>query len=271
MTISTSVQTDDATAAQASAVAESRKKAPAWARFFYACTDRSLELGGGPRIATVQWAVNFHKIVTAFLIYGMMVHYDNYSTAAWVYLGLHGTYGYAWLIKDLAYPNAAFEKQRMTIGGIVYLYGGLVAWYWLMPWLLIARHIEPPGATVFLAVAVFILGITFVATADVQKNLTMRFRKGLITDGVCTYTRNPNYLGEIMIYGAFALMASHWIAWAILAWACITTFFPRMLVKDASISRHPGWAEYKARSGLLIPWAFFNGRAIADLWRKGAV
>jgi len=44
-----------------------------------------------------------------------------------------------------------------------------------------------------------------------------------------------------------------------------------MLVKDASISRHPGWAGYKARSGLLIPWAFFNGRAIADLWRKRAV
>jgi hypothetical protein len=33
---------------------------------------------------------NFHKIVTLFIIYGMMVHCDNFSTAAWVYLGLHG-------------------------------------------------------------------------------------------------------------------------------------------------------------------------------------
>jgi protein-S-isoprenylcysteine O-methyltransferase Ste14 len=270
MKVDKTAAADPAAAAPACTTAESRRKAPAWARFFYDTTERALELGGGPRIATVQWAVNFHKIVTAFLICGMMLYYDNTSMAAWVYLGLHGTYGYAWLIKDLACPNAAFERQRMTIGGIIYLYGGLIAWYWLMPWLLIARHIEPAGITVFLAVAIFILGITFVATADVQKNLMMRFRRGLITDGVCTYTRNPNYLGEIMIYSAFALMASHWIAWIVLAWACVTVFLPRMLVKDASISRHPGWAEYESRSGLLIPCAFFNGRALADLCRRRA-
>jgi protein-S-isoprenylcysteine O-methyltransferase Ste14 len=270
MTLDTATAVEPASAVQASAVAESRKKAPAWALFLYEVTERLLEFGGGPRIATLQWAVNFHKIVTAFLIYGMMVHYDNYSMAAWVFLGLHGTYGYTWLIKDLAFPNAAFVKQRLTIFGIAYLYGGLIAWYWLMPWLLISRHIEPTGVVVFLAVAIHTLGVTLMATADVQKNLTMRFRKGLFTDGVCTYTRNPNYLGEIMIYGAYALLASHWLAWAILAYACVFMFLPRMLVKDASISRHPGWAVYKARSGLLIPWAFFNGRAFADLWRGRA-
>lgn len=250
------------------AVAERRQKVPAWARFFYWCFDYFTEFGGGPRIATLQWAVNFHKIITAFLIYGMMFHYDNYSIAAWVYLGMHGIYGYTWLIKDLAYPNPGFEKKWMTIGGLIYLYGGLIAWYWLMPWLLISRHVEPSGVTIFLAIAVHTLGVTLMATADVQKNLLIRYRKGLITEGVCAYTRNPNYLGEIMIYSAYALMAAHWIAWAILAYACICVFLPRMLVKDASISRHPGWDEYKAKSGLLIPWAFFNGRAIVDLFRQ---
>lgn len=249
------------------AIAESRKKAPGWARFFYWCFDYFTVFGGGPKIVTLQWGVNIHKIFTAFLIYAMMVYYDNFSIAAWVFLSLHGIYGYTWLIKDLAYPNPAFEK-RMTIFGIAYLYGGLIAWYWLMPWLLIARHIEPSGFIIFLAVAVHTLGVTFMATADVQKNLLIRYRKGLITEGVCAYTRNPNYLGEIMIYSAYALLASHWIAWAILFYATVFVFFPRMLVKDASISRHPGWAEYKAKSGLLIPWAFFDGRAIRDLLKK---
>ena len=68
---------------------------------------------------------------------------------------------------------------------------------------------------------------------------------------------------------ALPILASHWIAWAILAYACVCVFFPRMLVKDASISRYPGFEEYRARSGLLIPWAFFNGRAIADLFKRG--
>ena len=252
---------------EAQAIVASRRQAPGWARFFYWCFDYFTDFGGGPKIITLQWAVNLHKIFTAFLIYAMMVYYDNYSVAAWVYLGLHGTYGYTWLIKDLSYPNPAFEK-RMTLFGIVYLYAGLIAWYWLMPWLLIARHLEPSGFMLFLAVTMHTLGVTFMATADVQKNLLFRYKKGLITEGVCAYTRNPNYLGEIMIYAAYALLAAHWIAWAILLYATVCVFFPRMLVKDASISRHPGWAEYKAKSGLLIPWAFFNGRAIGDLLRS---
>ena len=32
----------------------------------------------------------------------------------------------------------------------------------------------------------------------------MRAKKGLITDGLFSRCRNPNYLGEMMIYGAFA-------------------------------------------------------------------
>lgn len=266
--VSPAAAVDPAVALEPGAGSASRPKAPAWARFFFACTDYFITFGGGPRVISVQWAVNVHKIITAFVIYSMMWRYHNFGTAAWVYLGLHGIYGYAWLIKDLAFPNPAFEKQRMTIGGVVYLYGGLIGWYWLMPWLLIARHVEPSGAVIFLAVALHTLGITFLATGDMQKNLMMRYRPGLITDGVCAYTRNPNYLGEIMIYSAYALMASHWVAWAILGYACLTVFFPRMLVKDASISRYPGWAEYKARTGLLIPWALLNGRAIADLLRR---
>lgn len=248
-------------------IAESRKKAPGWARFLYWCFEYFTEYGGGPKIITMQWAVNLQKIATGIITYGMMVYYDNYSTAAWVYLGLHGIYGYTWIIKDLAYPNPSFSEKRMTIFGFVYLYVG-IACYWLLPWLLIARHIDPPGFIVFLSIALCMLGVTFMATADVQKNLLIRHKKGLITGGVFAYTRNPNYLGEIMIYSSFALMASHWIAWVIVIYATVIIFLPRMVVKDASISRHPGWAEYKAKSGLIIPWAFFNGRAIRDLLTK---
>lgn len=39
-----------------------------------------------------------------------------------------------------------------------------------------------------------------------------------------------------------------------------------MFTKDASISRHPGWDEYKAQSGMLIPWRLITGRALFDLF-----
>ena len=62
MTVNTGAVVDSASEAQAGEVAASRKKAPAWARFHYEATERLLELGGGPRVATLQWAVNFHKV-----------------------------------------------------------------------------------------------------------------------------------------------------------------------------------------------------------------
>ena len=47
--------------------------------------------------------------------------------------------------------------------------------------------------------------------ADAQKYFTLRVKRGLITDGVHRYVRHPNYLGEMMIYGSFALMVWHWL------------------------------------------------------------
>jgi Protein of unknown function (DUF1295) len=46
--------------------------------------------------------------------------------------------------------------------------------------------------------------------SDAQKFYILRERKGLIEDGLFTRTRNPNYLGEILIYVSFAIMSMHW-------------------------------------------------------------
>jgi steroid 5-alpha reductase family enzyme len=42
-----------------------------------------------------------------------------------------------------------------------------------------------------------------------QKYFVLRARKGLITDGLFMLCRNPNYLGEMMIYGSFAGLPVH--------------------------------------------------------------
>ncbi len=90
-----------------------REVAPRWA----VAMDRWLrylteDLGGGPRVIRIAQMINFHKVITVFLIYGMMVYFDNYSTAAWIYLALHGTYGYCWLIKDFAFRDIYFDRVR---------------------------------------------------------------------------------------------------------------------------------------------------------------
>ena len=240
-----------------------QESAPAWAtRLFRLQSYLTEDFGGGPRQLKMAWVINFHKFITLFLILGMMFYFDNFSTTAWVYLALHGTYGYCWLIKDFAFRDSNFEA-RVTYPGAVMTYIGLVAWYWLLPYFVISGHIEHGNLMLWFCVTLHTLGIALMLAADLQKNITLRFRRGLITNGVFAYTRNPNYLGEIMIYASYALMAQHWLGWAVVLYSWIGFFLVRMLIKDASISRHPGWAEYKARSGLLIPWDIIFGKAIS--------
>jgi protein-S-isoprenylcysteine O-methyltransferase Ste14 len=237
-----------------------RTQAQAWALWAHkTLTYLTEDLCGGPRLVKMAWAVNFHKVFTGFLIFGMMAWLGNFSTTAWVYLALHGTYGYTWLIKDASFRDANFER-KITFGGTFSLYAGLIGWYWLLPWFFLTRDTEPSGPLLAASIASYILGIALMVAADLQKNLVLQLRKGLITNGVFAFTRNPNYLGEILIYGAFAALAGHWLGWAIVSWLWLAVFLPRMLIKDASISRHPGWAEYAQRSSLLVPWGLLGLR-----------
>ncbi len=45
--------------------------------------------------------INLHKGLTAFVVIGLMILFDNFTIAPYVYLALHGTYGLPWpLIKQ---------------------------------------------------------------------------------------------------------------------------------------------------------------------------
>lgn len=241
-----------------------RAPAPLWAKTVYRTLNYlSEDLGGGSRVMKLATAINFHKLVTFFVILGMMEYTNNYSVGAWVYLCLHGIYGWCWLIKDASGRDASFDRE-VTLGGVFFLYATYAVWIWSLPWLFLSRHIEPSYPTLGFCIGLHTLGVVIMTAADLQKTFTLRLKKGLISNGLFAYTRNPNYLGEIMIYATYAILAASFYGWAFVLVQWCLLFLPRMLVKDASISRHAGWAEYQERSGLLIPWRILNGRAFFD-------
>ena len=238
--------------------------APRWATLVDGLISYVLEdLFSMRRSIPLAWAINVHKIGTLFLILAMMFYYQNFTSAAWVYLALHGIYGYCWMVKDLGFRDGSFHTPITLLGGFL-LYPMLVGWYWLLPWLFISKAMEPTGPQLFLAVAVHTLGITWMIAADCQKYFSLKYNRGLITDGVFKYTRNPNFLGEVMIYGAYALLVNHWLGYLVLSYALIY-FYSRMLVKDASISRYPEWDEYVAQSSRLIPWKMLRPQRDSSL------
>ncbi len=196
--------------------------------------------------------INAHKALVFPLVLGMMRFYGNWSTDAFIYLGIHGSYSLLWLMKEATYPDRRFEERQPFWIGALFIFLPL-AGYYVAPYLLISRHLSVPPYLIGVVLFLFTTGVFLHYVGDAQKFYTLKLRKGLIEDGLFRRTRNPNYLGEILIYTSFALMSLHWLPFVILA-AWVLGFFVRnMLQKDRSLSRYPQFAEYKKRTGLLFP------------------
>ena len=196
--------------------------------------------------------INLHKALVIPVVLAMMLAYGNWSVEAFIYLALHGTYSLLWLVKQALYPDRKFEEQQPLWIGFLYVFVPL-AGYFLAPFLLISRHVVLAPAYIALVLFIYIVGIFLHYVSDAQKYFTLKARKGLITDGLFARTRNPNYLGEILIYFAYAMMSLHWLPFAIEAAWILGFFWPNMRKKDASMARYPEFAAYKARTGMLLP------------------
>lgn len=222
----------------------------------------SIDLGGGPRLLKMSWGINLQKGGTMLFVLGLMVWFDNWTPAAWAYLALHGTYGLCWLLKEAVFPDPGWQR-RVTFGGALMSWVMVLGPYWAIPYLLISSGTEASMARITFATVLHTLGVVTMMGADTQKYFVLRARRGLITDGWFSRVRHPNYLGEMMLYAAYAVLAQHWLPWAILAWVWLGIFLPNMLAKEASMSRYPAWAAYVARSGMVLP-KLFGGGAPAD-------
>jgi protein-S-isoprenylcysteine O-methyltransferase Ste14 len=233
--------------------------APAWAVGMRKFTDYlSKDFLGGPRPWKFAWIINFQK-GGSFFFFGFLIwYYQNTSTAAWVYLALHGGYGLVWLMKDLTFPDPNWQI-KITIGAGINAFLAVLGLYWVFGWLLISRTSQPvyplPEAVWFtLCISLCLLGSVIMIAADAQKFFTLRLQRGLITDGMHRWVRHPNYLGEMMIYGSFAMLVWHWFPVLVLGWVWLGLFAVNMVMKEASMSRYPEWAAYKKRSWWLIPF-----------------
>lgn len=212
---------------------------------------------GGPRLLKLSWVINFQKGGTLFYVLGLMWYFDHWSMAAWVYLALHGSYGLCWLFKEMVFPDSGWQV-RVTIMGALNAFLFVLAPYWIAPTLLVSGWLDVDALsrpTWLLAVCALLhtLGVAFMLCADAQKYFTLKVKRGLITEGCFKHIRHPNYTGEILIYGSYALLVGHWLPWLIVGFVWSTLFATNIAMKEASMSRYPEWDDYVKRSGYLLP------------------
>lgn len=195
--------------------------------------------------------INAHKITTPFVVLGMMYYFNAWSVTAWVYLALHGTYCLLWIIKEYTFRDKRFEEPINPIIGFLFVFT-MLGLYWIAPYIITSRHIEAPGWIISLSVFLTMLGVFYHFVSDAYKYAILSTKKELITTGLFSKTRNPNYLGEMLIYLGFALLALNWLPFVALAYWW-SYFFINMLRKEKSISRYSGYKEWTKKSWLLFP------------------
>jgi hypothetical protein len=101
---------------------------------------------------------------------------------------MHGSYGLVWILKDLAFPDPAWQK-RVTVGGGVNAFLAVLGWYWVFGWLLISgvsrpRYPLPDHAWFALCISLCILGCAIMIAADAQKYFTQERMFWLQQDAV---------------------------------------------------------------------------------------
>jgi len=208
----------------------------------------------GPNCVPWFWIINLQKGGTLPFCLFLMYKFDNYSTSACFYTAAHGSYGLVWVLKHFLIRDPKWDTKTTVLSQLT-SFLLVLGPYWLAPYVLISGIAPAPStARCCAAMIVYVNGVVLMVVADCYKFVTLKHKRGLVTDGPFALIRNPNYLGEMMLYGAFASMVPHWIPWAVLAWVWLQLFLPNMLLKDASMSRYPEWDAYYQSTGLLLPW-----------------
>lgn len=198
--------------------------------------------------------IDTHKGITGLVVLGLIAWQNAWrEPAALVYLAIHGSYGLMWVLKSRHFPDKSWEKP-CSLQRAVAIWAAL-SLYWIAPWILITSNPQASAWIIALSVFLFGIGIFLHFCSDMQKHVALKLRPGhLIHTGLWGRLRNPNYFGELLIYVSFAILAMHWLPFIVLAMFIAAYWLPNMLRKDRSLARYPGFAAYRARSWLFVPF-----------------
>ncbi len=125
-----------------------------------------------------------------------------------------------------------------------------------------------------MGIALWTIGFLFetVGDAELGKFLKNPANKGhLMTSGLWSITRHPNYFGEVVVWWGIWLvaMAGHAPWWTIAGPLMITyliTHVSGIPMTEARQASHPEFADYKARVSRFIP--LYPGKKLFGSWKE---
>lgn len=200
-------------------------------------------------------AINIAKVTTivALLVPALVLGLDSGRVV--VYLALHISYCLWWLLEEVLFPWRTTQLFTEVVGPpqvvAVVLYVGV--FYAVPGWLAMANPAPLAPLTLALGLTLYIFGSLLNTAADVQKGTAKALGATLVADGAWRRVRHVNYLGDLLRYSSFAVIAGSPWAWLLPA-AVLALYLPRMIRKEVSMAeRYPGFEVYRRSSWWLLP------------------
>ena len=103
------------------------------------------------------------------------------------------------------------------------------------------------------ALGLFSFGSLINASADAQKTTAKAMGAGLVSDGIWRRVRHVNYLGDLLRYLSFAVVAGN--GWAYLVPALVLLIYlQRIGQKEVQMAaKYPEFSAWQQRSARLLP------------------
>jgi steroid 5-alpha reductase family enzyme len=201
-----------------------------------------------------KFYIDLHKGLTSIYVLSLIFFFCAWENInIFIYLALHGSYGILWILKSYIYPDMQWESKCSIWYGL-FIWMGL-SLYWISPYIIITQNIQSSNWYLALCIMIYIIGLFLHFTSDMQKFIQLKYNPNMLIKNIMfSRLRNMNYLGELLIYLGFSLLAMHWIPIAALSVFIICIWIPNMIKKDKSLSRYDDFDEYKKKSYSFLPF-----------------
>ena len=201
-------------------------------------------------------AINVAKSLTVLCLIALALVYGIRDARQVIYLCLHVSYCLWWLLEQWLFParrqQIFTEKVGLSTFAFVLLFVGV---FYALPGYFAFTNDRPVTyLTIAIALPMYIFGSLINTGADVQKMAAKNMGAGLVKDGIWRSIRHINYLGDLLRYASFSVIAGS--LWAFLLPGVIALLYLQRIneKEEAMAAKYPEFATYRQNSTRLLPW-----------------
>lgn len=205
---------------------------------------------------TQMTAINIAKTLTIGCLALLALFYGIHDERQVIYLCLHISYCLWWLLEQWLFPlrRQQLFTEKVSLPEFLFILAFVGIFYALPGFFAFTNSTPVSYLSIAISLPLYIFGSLINTGADVQKMVAKDLGTRLVDDGIWRSVRHINYLGDLMRYTSFSVIAGS--LWAFILPLVITLMYVQRINKkeQAMATKYDDFGSYQQRSSRLIPW-----------------